>query len=252
MMTGTPFGHLHQVHEFQSKLAMLVAGVGIIALATWFSIFVHFQPIVLSGNEWAFGPREVAHLLGFMGCVLSVWFFGNSFATRSTLLVCLSMGAIGIGFVVFAIFASQEIKAQFNQNVIHAFLYVLFTYILGCVSGCVIRCQSLWLFQPRRVLILTAILLALSSIGWEVYTQPFEHVYQKPPRGYVQLAQVLCDFAGIAFGYWVVSSVIKRFEVRDGVTDCPNLLGFLKELRTISTVGAIQLKKRLMRSSQTG
>jgi hypothetical protein len=186
------------MREFQSKLAMLALGAALIFFGTWFSSYVHFEPIALAGDAWAFGPREVAHLFGFMGCVLAVWFCGNSFATRSTMIVSLVMGAIGIALVVYAIFAPRAIKDLINPKAGEAFLYVLYYYLLGCGAGCVIRKQSHWLFQPRRMLIITALFLAFASIGWEVYTQPFEHVYQKPPRGYVQFAQVLCDFVGIA------------------------------------------------------
>jgi uncharacterized membrane protein YwzB len=254
-MSQVKLRYVPQVREFQSKLAMLVLGAALIIFSTWFSIYVHFEPIVLSGDEWTFGPREVAHLIGFMGCVLTIWFCGNSFATRSTMLVSLSMGAVGIGLVVIAAFAPREIKDLFNPKAVEASLWVLYYYLVGCGAAWGIQKKiSQWVFQPRRMLVITALLLALISIGWEVYTQPFEHVYQKPPRGYVQFAQVLCDFVGIAIGYTVVNRFIRRLEARGTANaptpDCANTLAFAKELWALSTIGASQLKQRLMRSAQ--
>jgi hypothetical protein len=252
-MSQSPICAAH-VREFQSKLAVLALGAALITFATWFSICVSFTPIVLSGDDWSFGPREVAHLFGFMGCVLTVWFCGNSFATRSTMRISLWMGAIGIGLVVCASFAPREIKSLINLKEFEAYLYVLLYYLVGCFAGWSIRQQSHWLFQPRRILIITALFLALASISWEVYTQPFEHVYQRPPRGYVQFAQVLCDFVGIVVGYTLVNSIIRRHEARGNANattgDCATTLGFAKELWALSTIGAIQLKHRLIRAAQ--
>lgn len=252
-MSQSPLRHMPQVREFQSKLAMLALGAALITFATWFSIYVRFTPLVLGGVEWSIGPREVAHLLGFMGCVLAVWFCGNSFATRSTMLVSLWMGAIGIGLVVCASFAPREIKDLVNLKAYEAFLFILMYYLGGCFVGYKIRKDSHWLFQPRRILIITALCLSLASIGWEVYTQPFEHVYQKPPRGYVQFSQVLCDFVGIAIGYTVVNSIVRRLEARGSVNatapDCANTLAFVRELWALSTIGAHQFKQRLLRAA---
>lgn len=236
-----------QVREFPSKLAMLALGAALIIFATWFSSYVAFEPIALAGDAWAFGPREVAHLFGFMGCVLAAWFCGNSFNTWPTLIVSLVMGAIGIGLVVYASLAPREIKDLINPKVAEAFLYVLYYYLLGCGAGCTIRKQSRWLFQPRRMLIITAIFLAFVSIGWEVYTQPFEHVYQKPPRGYVQFAQVLCDFVGIAIGCTLVNHLIRRLESQ-GFTnpttpDCTSTHGFAKELWAMVSMTAARFRQ---------
>jgi hypothetical protein len=246
--------HVHQVREIQSKLAMLALGAALITFATWFSLYVRFTPIVLGGDEWSFGSREIAHLFGFMGCVLAVWFSGNSFATRSTMLASLWMGAIGIGLVVCAIVAPREIKDLINPKAFEAYLYILLYYLVGCFAGCSIRKQSHWLFQPMRMLIITSMVLALASIGWEVYTQPFEHVYQKPPRGYVQYAQVLCDFVGIAAGFKLVSFMIRRLEMRGSANpttpDCANTLAFVVELKTLTAMGLQRFKQRWSRSSQ--
>lgn len=239
------------MREFQSKLAVLALGAALICFAIWLSSYVAFAPIILWGDEWAFGPREVAHLFGFVGCVLAVWFCGHSFANTSNMIVTMMIGAVGIGLVVYMCFAPRALKDLISNNAIEAFLYVLYYYLIGCIMGFWLRQQTLWPLQPRRMLIMTSLVLAITSIGWEVYTQPFEHVYQHSPRGYVQYAQVLCDFLGIAIGFWLVNIVIERLETSGGASDCVDLIGFVKELRTLSTVGAKQLKQRFMRSSQT-
>lgn len=252
-MSQAPLKHMPHMWEFQSKLAMLALGAALIAFATCFSIYVHFEPIVISGDEWTFGPREVAHLIGFMGCVLTLWFCGNSFATRSTMLVSLSMLAIGIGLVVIAIFAPREIKDLFNTKAVEASLWVLLYYLMGCGVAWHIQKSSQWIFQPRRMLSIAAIFLALISIGWEVCTQPFEHVYQKPPRGYVQFAQVLCDFVGIAVGFALVNSTIRRLETRCGgnstTPDCANTMAFLMELKRLMTMLLNRFRQRMSRTT---
>lgn len=253
-MTHEPTRYATIVSEFQSKLAILALGAALIIFATWFSTYVKFEPIVFSGDQWAFGPREVAHLFGFMGCVLTVWFCGNSFDTSSTMLVSLSMGAIGIGLVVFAIFAPKEIKALFNSKAVEAFLYVLLYYLLGCWSAWCIRIQSHWVFQPRRILIISSLFLALISVGWEVYTQPFDNVYLKASRDYVQFSQILCDFVGIAVGFSLVNLTIRRLEMggRANATtpDCANTLAFVMELKMLMTMSLNRIKQRLGRSAK--
>lgn len=236
------------MREFQLKLTLFGLGAALIISASWFSSYVVFAPIILSGDEWSFGSREVAHLFGFMGCVLAIWFCGNSFATRSTLFVSLLMGVLGMGMVVLYRYAPREIKGLIGPHAAKTFIELLYYYCVAWLSGCLLRKQTLWPFQPRRVLIITALVLMLISIGWEIYTQPFEHVYHKAPRGYVQFAQVLCDFVGIAIGFGVVNSVIRRFEVhgntRATTTDCANTLAFAKELWLLSLMTANRLRQR--------
>lgn len=237
------------MREFQLKLTLFGLGAALIISATWFSSYVVFAPIILSGDEWSFGPREVAHLFGFMGCVLAVWFCGNSFATRSTLFVSLLMGVLGMGMVVLYRYAPREIKDLIGPHAAKTFIELLYYYCVTCLSGCLIRKQTHWPFQPRRVLIITALVLMLISISWEVCTQPFEHVYHKAPRGYVQFAQVLCDFVGIAIGFRVVNSIIRRIEAhrstKGSATDCANTLAFAKELWLLSIMTANRLRQRI-------
>ncbi|WP_448108851.1 hypothetical protein [Pseudomonas azerbaijanoccidentalis] len=237
------------MREFQLKLALFGFGAALIIFATWFSSYVVFSPIILSGDEWSFGPREVAHLLGFMGCVLAVWFYGNSFATRSTLFVSLLMGVLGMGMVVLYRYAPREIKDLIGSHAAKTFIELLYYYCVVCLSGCLLRKKTHWPFQPRRVLIITALILMLISFGWEVCTQPFEHAYRKAPRGYVQFAQVLCDFVGIAIGFVVVSGIIRRFEAhrstKASTTDCVSSLAFAKELWVLSIMTAKRLRHLL-------
>lgn len=245
-MRHEPPRHATHVRDFTSKLAMLALGAALIIFATWFSSYVAFEPIVISGEEWSFGPREVAHLFGFMGCVLALWFFGNSFAAWPTMIVTLLIGAIGIGLVVFYGIAPRGIKNMIDPNAAETFLYVLYYYLLGCFSGCCIRKQSHWLLQPRRMLIIAALVLAATSMGWEVYTQPFEHVYHKAPRHYVQLAQVLCDFVGIAVGFKLVNSLIQKLEshgsANAAIQDCANTSAFAKELWAMVAMKTTRLR----------
>lgn len=254
-MSYEPPQYRTQVIDFTSKLAVLALGTALIIFATWFSSYVAFEPIVLSGEEWSFGPREVAHLFGFMGCVLAVWFFGNSFAAWPTLIVTLLNGAIGIGLVMFYGIAPREIKEMIDPNAAETFLYVLYYYLLGCFAGCCIRKQSHWLIQPRRMLIIAALVLATISIGWEVYTQPFEHVYHKAPRHYVQLAQVLCDFVGITIGFRLVNSLIQRLEshgiVNAATPDCVSTYAFARELWTMVKLTKTRYRQLWVRRIKT-
>lgn len=244
-MSHKPTRCASHVREFQSKLAMLALGAALIAFATWFSSHVRFDPIVLAGDALSFGPREVAHLFGFMGTVLAVWFFGNSFAARPTLFVTLLLGAIGIGLVVSFKFAPRGIKVLIDPSAAETFLYILFYYLVGCFAGFGIRMQSHWLIQPRRVLIITALVLAATSIGWEVYVQPFDNVYQNAPRHCIQFAQVLCDFFGIAIGFRLVNRLIRRLETHGSshakTSDCASTHAFLIELWTMVTMRATRL-----------
>lgn len=254
-MSHEPTRYATKVREFPSKLAMLALGAALIIFATWFSSYVAFEPIVLSGEEWSFGPREVAHLFGFMGCVLALWFFGNSFAAWPTMIVTLLIGTIGIGLVVLYGIAPREIKDLIDPNAAETFLYVLYYYLLGCFAGCCIRKQSHWLIQPRRMVIIAALVLVATSTGWEVYTQPFEHVYHKAPRHYVQLAKVLCDFVGIAVGFRLVNSLIKRLESQGSANattpDCASTHAFAKELWTMVTMTTTRLRQLWVRRIKT-
>jgi hypothetical protein len=181
-------------------LAVGCFGVMLIALGFDIAVTRPFATMYFVGSNpaWGFGPRELAHCVGFAGCTLAGWALIRSFATqrgrRANIVVALA------GLCGFPLFLSWPAWMPFQME--HGLRKFICTIVIPFyLIGSVMLRQYVkdWpsLTRPTQAALMSAGMMWIWSLTWEVGIQPHEYVYEGPPRGYIQWAQLLSDFVGI-------------------------------------------------------
>ncbi|MBU4633478.1 hypothetical protein [Pseudomonas chlororaphis] len=181
-------------------------GVTLIMLAIKLNRFLTFDPIYLVGQrrEWLVGPREIAHLIGIAGCTVGGWYFISSFASK--LLICWNL-ALTVAFVVGVASMGPESQWLYDAfGITPLELYVnLSTIYLGAWIWLALTAWAVPnMLRFRPALIISCIFMVVTIGLWELYTQPFVHVYDGPARGWIQASQVACDLLGVLVGALLV------------------------------------------------
>ncbi|WP_219096208.1 hypothetical protein [Pseudomonas sp. UMAB-40] len=183
-----------------------------------------FEPLQLfQGDAWLYRPRELAHFIGYAGSVMIVWSAMRFYTTRAALWVPQAIGGLGVATLLFYFFGSVAVKELIGALVVKALCQLLPLYLGGCyVMDNVRSLRPGWL-KPMPALTASVLLLVSTSLLWEVLVQPLVSVYGGPPRGHVQLAQLTCDFAGIAIGWCLAAPWVRQIQSRLDRTMCLHL-----------------------------
>lgn len=181
-------------------MAVGLLGVILIALGLDIAVTRAFSTMYAVGTNpaWGFGPRELAHCIGFAGSTLAGWALIRSFATQrgrsANIIVALA------GLCSLPLFLSWPVWIPFQmEHGLRKFIctIVIPFYLIGSVMLRQYVKDLPSLARPTQAALMSAGMMWIWSLTWEVGIQPHEYVYEGPPRGYIQWAQLLCDFVGI-------------------------------------------------------
>lgn len=170
--------------------------------------FAGFQ--IMDGPAWFIGPRAVAHMIGFIGLIMSFWFFFISFAEKITLRMNLALGSL-LPIIGLAYFWGPEFLQE-KIGYLHALLALKLTPIYLAAFYWVYMSKKL---TPRLITPKGALVTAMyggvgGSLYWELLQQRFIDVYGDAPRDYIQFGQILCDLTGIAIGCALVALIVNQ------------------------------------------
>lgn len=197
------------------KSVPLVLGTMILLFAISFqsqATFAGFQ--VMDGPAWFIGPRAVAHMIGFIGLTMCLWFFVISFAEKTTLRINLTLGSL-LPIFGLAYFCGPEIFQEKIGN-FHALLSLQMTsiYLAACYFVYAMKKLTPRILTPKGALVTAMWGCVGVSLYWEVVQQRFIDVYGDAPRDYIQFGQILCDLTGIFIGCALVALVVSRLNKR--------------------------------------
>ena len=159
------------------------------------------------GLAWQFGPRELVHLTGSLGAVLVSW--------PILQVVSQSRPDKLFYFCAFFYFVIAMFVHRFLVYEESEFRFLLWggAYI---VFSCILLTSSFLNNKNSRaswLLIFSACLIEIFNLWWELVQQPLLGSRGDAPRGYCQLAQVLCDFLGVVAGFYLSRFILKVFNV---------------------------------------
>jgi hypothetical protein len=174
-----------------------------------------FAPVQLfQSDAWLYRPRELAHFIGYAGCVMFVWTAIRFYTTNAARWVPHAVGGLGVATLLLFYFGSVAVKALIGVVAVKILCNLLPVYLGGCyVMGSARRMRPHWL-KPMPALTGSVLLLVSISLLWEALIQPLLNVYDGPPRGYVQFAQLTCDFAGVAIGWCLAAPWVRQVQSR--------------------------------------
>nr|WP_019364774.1 hypothetical protein [Pseudomonas luteola] len=153
------------------KLCSLIS----LTLIALLLIIASLRVNALRFEPWfGFGPREVAHLIGYPGVVIGLWL----------LLICFSHVQAACTHLLLMLGKRLDV-------------YLLQADIIDSM----IRTGSV---SIKSILHFVAIASLVMSIGFECIWQPCISVYGAPGRGFIQFPQVLCDAVGISLAVAIV------------------------------------------------
>lgn len=193
------------------KLLALVIGVALVMLAVYLDKHWAFNSFYLIGHmrEWMVGAREINHMIGLFGLALALWYFIISFSSRrlvATNLVITLVGAVVIMLTnaennwLFNVFGISRSGLLCDLSPIYIGMWVL----LGLV---VWRTPNV--LRPVPALVGSCGALVLTTVVWECYVQPFNNVYQKDPRGWIEWSQVFFDLGGIGAAALIIFGITR-------------------------------------------
>jgi hypothetical protein len=181
-------------------LAAGVLGVTLIALGFEITNARPFETLYAVGKNpaWGFGPRELAHCVGFAGCTLGGWALVRSFGSRRGRRMNLIASIAGLCLLPLFLKWPEWMPFTIDHG-IRKFVCTIGIpfYFLGTLMMLQYVKDYAVLTKPMPAALMSAVGMLLWSIFWEVGVQPLESVYGGPPRGYIQWAQLISDFIGI-------------------------------------------------------
>lgn len=212
-------------------LAAGLFGALLVALGVEISTARPFETIYALGTNpaWGYGPRELAHSVGFAGCTLAGWALVRSFSTRRGRCANLIAALASICWLPLFIMWPEWMPFTIDQG----FRKLVCTigipfYFFGTLMMMRFATDCPVITKPLPAALLSAGGMCLWSICWEIGVQPFESVYGGPPRGYIQWAQLISDFIGILApllllalfagawsGRWQTTAALSRQQVLD-------------------------------------
>ncbi|MCE0972105.1 hypothetical protein [Pseudomonas putida] len=192
-------------------------GVMLIFLGVELSIARPFETVYAFAENpaWGFGPRELAHCVGFAGCTLGFSSLMRSFSSQSGRRMNF-IAAIG-GLCMYPVFLRWPEWMPFTIDYgLRKFICTIGIpfYLLGTLL--ILRYVKDWpmLTEPLPAALMSGGGMWLWSISWELGVQPFESVYGGSPRGYIQWAQLISDFIGIWTPVFVLATCVGWSPVR--------------------------------------
>lgn len=217
------------LRRFFFQIAAFCFGVVQVALGIGISAHFTFEPLqLISGEAWAFGPRELAHFTGYSGCVLVVWSTLRFYASKAAAWIPHVLAGLGVTTLLLYHLGSPEVRASIGSTRVTVLCQMMPMYLGGCYLMSHVR-QHSELLRPKPALAVSVLLLVSMSLIWEVVVQPFFSVYGGSSRGFVQISQLICDMAGA-----VVGSVLTAPFVRWSSDRKPSHHLFCQSLRTSS------------------
>ncbi|MFW0757730.1 hypothetical protein ACN1C3_23875 [Pseudomonas sp. H11T01] len=197
------------MRQNRRQLLALVMGVALLILAITLNRALTFTPFHLIGlsREWWVGPREIAHMIGLTGFTVAAWYFISSFASRRLIATNIAITvAVVVGLAsswpedgwLYDVFGVTTFELAVSLSPIYLGAWALFGLIAWKTPS---------LLRPKPALMSSCLVLVMTTALWELYIQPFDNVYGGPPRGWIEMAQVLCDLVGILFGALIVQRI---------------------------------------------
>ncbi|WP_131815903.1 MULTISPECIES: hypothetical protein [Pseudomonas] len=192
------------------QIAIFGIGCVLILFSIWFSISVTFPPVRLTdGDGWTFGPRAAAHLIGFAGIVMAGWCFLHSFALMTSKALGCFVATLIVSMPV-VIYLAIGMRGLIRPDVGKLLCVMILNALGACAMAVLLRLHFPKVFAPVPAMILAVVGAICMSLYWEGITQHLVNVYDGPPRGYTQLAQITCDIAGIAIGTLLVTCMLRQ------------------------------------------
>lgn len=155
------------------------------------SVLIALSEITISSY---FTSREIAHAVGFTGMGLVALLYWGAVLDKQIqrILFVLHLILLG-GLVLVAVTLPTLLPVGALKLGFKLQLYGLGTVVIAHALH-----NIAFLRDYSRLLILSTIGLVAVSLSFEMWTQPHVHVYGGPPRGEVQVWQIVADFSGIA------------------------------------------------------
>lgn len=194
------------MRQNRRELLAMLLGMALLLLSIKLNWALDFTPFYLIGQrrEWEVGPREIAHLIGLSGFTVMVWYFIRSFAYKRLVAINLAMMA---SIAVAAVLAWPEHDLLFDLLGVNG-LEVAFKLVPILMSGWIWCGFMAWktpnLVKPLPALVSSSLVVVATIAFWEFYVQPFDNVYGGPPRGWIEIAQVIFDVVGVLIGALIV------------------------------------------------
>lgn len=174
---------------------VLLIGLGVLIALT---LPVRAFYLVDQSSAWVFGSRELAHTVGYAGCTLGGWALVRTFGTARGRKTNLTLAVLGLLFYPLSLWGPEWIH-QVTSAGLRMLLCKVFIpfYFLGTLM--MLQFVKDWpgIVRPVPATLATCFALTMLSIWWEIFDQPLRSVYGGSPRGYIQWAQVACDWVGI-------------------------------------------------------
>lgn len=194
------------MRQNRREILALVLGMALLLLSIKLNRSLEFTPFYLIGQrrEWEVGPRELAHLIGLAGFTVMVWYFIRSFAYKRLVAINLAMM---VSVAVAAAITWPEHDLLFDLLGLNA-LAVALKLMPILLSGWIWCTFMAWktpnLVKPLPALVSSCLVIVATTALWEFYVQPFDNVYGGPPRGWIEMGQVVFDFIGVLIGALLV------------------------------------------------
>ncbi|MDH1930481.1 hypothetical protein [Pseudomonas sp. GD03696] len=213
----------------------LVLGGIIVLFAISFSSHASFTAIqLLEGPAWLIDPRAIAHLIGFIGVVMGIWFFMNSFAEKATLQLNLTLGSLLPLITLGYFWGPDMLREQIGLESAFLALHSIPLYLSACFCAFMMKKLSPRLIEPKGALVVSGLTSLAISLYWELFQQRFIGVYGNSHREYLQFGQILCDLGGIAIGYALVAIIVSKLEIQKNSCFQPQS-DILQDCRTART-----------------
>ncbi|WP_426369867.1 hypothetical protein [Pseudocolwellia sp. HL-MZ7] len=187
--------------EYKLTIKLFFVGLFIIIFAAYLSETLDFVPM------WFIGPRELGHLIGFIGMSFMMYFYSVSCFDSKVFKVKFSIHLPIILFsYIFLLFPS--LKPSFipiGAVMLVAILSIYYLVFSFAAFKKIPRVKTQFHFK-----LMVFISMLFISGYWELIHQPLIDVYGKGPRGYIQWPQVRIDLVGIVIAMLVLSGVLNQ------------------------------------------
>ncbi|MEU2185313.1 hypothetical protein [Streptomyces thermolilacinus] len=196
----------------------MVIGVAIIWTAQWFNeypAYKHwhwFNLFGLADKRWSIGRRELVHLAGFIGCILSSWGLIESFKFKYLRVI---QGCLAVMALLWA--AAHWLEPAFIAYSFHQFWGDKMSVAQATYGFTVMCLMCLEKWGGTRISALVALqsvtaFAVFISLGWELFCQPLLGLNRTPETTGLDAAQILCDMISISLGFAVTYGVLKMLE----------------------------------------
>ena len=193
------------MHQNRREIFALVLGAVLLLLSIRLNSSLDFTPVYLVGQrrEWEIGPREIAHLVGLAGFTVMVWYLISSFASKRLIALNLALTVcVGAGLAL----TWPEYDLLYDLLGLNTLEIARMSpiYVAAWMLLLLVAWKTPNLLFPVPALLSACGVLVATTAFWELYVQPFDNVYGKPPRGGIEMGQVVFDLVGVLIGALIV------------------------------------------------